>query len=100
MAASFVTFLFLSAQPSPERICSQSIEQLCHTCETLLGCALVLGFAIVLGLPFLGARGTANQKAFSGVRISPARHFSTMHFFRFHLGSTLAGPASAACAGL
>ena len=59
MAASFVTFLFLSAQPSPERLFSDSIETLCHTCETLLGCVLVLGFAIVLGLLFSGARGTA-----------------------------------------
>ncbi len=41
MAASFVTFLFLSAQsPSPERIISESMEKFCHTCETLLTCVL------------------------------------------------------------
>jgi len=57
VAAFTVASLFLSAQiTSPERTIFETVQNLCHTCETLLACVLVIGFCVTLALPRYGRK--------------------------------------------
>ena len=63
MALFTLSFFTFSAQPSPEQISYDLLQQLCHTCSIALSVAIGVGFLLVVTLLFLGAAYSAASVA-------------------------------------